>query len=474
MFEFLKRKAPETNQNKQVSEQKAIDSPFLSYMHSSTDDISLASNYYALARYGYVVNPIARRCIDRAAEAQSSIPYRLKKKLKDSTEEIKQHPVVSLFDRPNPLYSWPELIQEFFVDKLIAGEAFLLATIDPRNGQPAEIWPIKPNEITVEYDATVNGIIYTVTSKNAKYKALSSENFKCQIFHFKDNNPLNKWRGISPLISAGNSIESINDGLRWNKNLVKNGANPTGAFSSKDSLTTQQYERLKQEIDLNFTGASNAGKPLLLEGGLEYNSISMSPKDMDFINNLKQNSRMICTVYGTPPQLVGVEGESTYSNYGEALIAYWQDTIIPECNLFYEALNRWILDFYKDGTDLYFEPVYDNIAALEMRRKALFDRAIAAQTAGILSIDESRELVGYAAKNVTNSDSLLVPAGKTPLELVGEDIGTQAEDDYAAAIDEVGNTGGKETPAEDANEDPNEEEQNEDEEGNQGGDSNEG
>lgn len=73
----------------------------------------------------------------------------------------------------------------------------------------------------------------------------------------------------------------------WNKALLDNSARPSGAlvYAPKDggNLTEEQFERLKVELEEGYTGASGAGRPLLLEGGLDWKAMGYSPQDMDFM-----------------------------------------------------------------------------------------------------------------------------------------------------------------------------------------------
>ena len=91
---------------------------------------------------------------------------------------------------------------------------------------------------------------------------------------------------MSPLEAAATAIDLHNTAAAWNKSLLDNSARPSGALvyaSREGNMTAEQYERLKNELETSFQGSGNAGRPLLLEGGLDWKSMSLSPKDMDFI-----------------------------------------------------------------------------------------------------------------------------------------------------------------------------------------------
>ena len=103
---------------------------------------------------------------------------------------------------------------------------------------------------------------------------------------------------------------------QWNKALLDNSARPSGALvytarkpapaKAGGNLSAEQYERLKAELEAGFQGSANAGRPLLLEGGLDWKSMSLSPKDMDFIEARHVAAREIALALGVPPMLLGM------------------------------------------------------------------------------------------------------------------------------------------------------------------------
>ena len=119
----------------------------------------------------------------------------------------------------------------------------------------------------------------------------------------------------------------------WNKALLDNAARPSGALVYKGengaNLSEEQFERLRDELAANFSGAANAGRPLLLEGGLTWQTMSLSPKDMDFIELKHGAAREIALAFGVPPMLLGIPGDNTYANYREANLAFWRQTVLP-------------------------------------------------------------------------------------------------------------------------------------------------
>src|SRR5205085_3983833 len=126
-------------------------------------------------------------------------------------------------------------------------------------------------------------------------------------------------------------------------------------------LSEEQYNRVKLQIDEQFTGAANAGRPLLLEGGLDWKEMSLTPKDMDFVEAKNSSARDIALAFGVPPQLLGIPGDNTYSNLQEARLALWEQTVVPLEQCTADALNNWLIPMFGGNTELV--PDIDNIPA---------------------------------------------------------------------------------------------------------------
>jgi lysozyme family protein len=137
------------------------------------------------------------------------------------------------------------------------------------------------------------------------------------ILHMKLFHPANDHYGLSPIEAAATAIDIHNTAAGWNKALLDNSARPSGALvygNGGGRLTAEQFERLKSELETNFQGAKHAGRPLLLEGGLDWKPLSLSPRDMDFIEAKNAAAREIALAIGVPPMLLGIPGDNTYSD----------------------------------------------------------------------------------------------------------------------------------------------------------------
>jgi HK97 family phage portal protein len=142
-------------------------------------------------------------------------------------------------------------------------------------------------------------------------------------------------------------------------------------------------------LEASFQGAANAGRPLLLEGGLDWKLLSMTPKDMDFMEAKAAAAREIALAFGVPPLLLGLPGDNTYANFAEANRAFWRQTILPLVRRTADSIAHWVTPVY--GA-LRIEPDLDQIAALAVERDALWTRL---EACSFLTMDEKRQAVGY-------------------------------------------------------------------------------
>lgn len=373
-------------------------------------------DYEKLAIEGYSINVIGYRSINLIADGVASIPIRLFK----GDKELSEHPLLDLLKQPNSKQSGEAYITALTSHLLIAGDAFALEVSYDDGGEPVELWTMRPNTMTIAKDGReVGGYAQTVDGRKATFDAH-------RIMHWKKFNPLSDWYGMAPLRAAALGIDTHNNSSKWNLALIQNGGKPSGVLYQEDAeevLTEAQFQTLKQQVDEQYTGAENAGRPLLLEGGLKWDRMGLSPSDMDWSGGKKLSAAEIATAFGVPPQMVGVTDAQTYANYQEARQSLWEDTVIPTHRELLGELNRWLTPRF--GDDLELKQDLDQVPALEAKRRAKFESI---QKADFLSVNEKREAFGK--DTVQGGDVIFVNANMLPLD---SDFINDSEGDTDAA-----------------------------------------
>jgi HK97 family phage portal protein len=215
------------------------------------------------------------------------------------------------------------------------------------------------------------------------------------ILHLALFNPLDDHYGLAPIEAAAIAVDTHNAAAKWNKALLDNAARPCGAlvFSGAEGnvLADSQFERLKAELNENYEGARNAGRPLVLEGGLDWRPMSLTPKDMDFMEAKHAAAREIALGFGVPPMLMAIPGDNTYSNYQEANRVFWRQSVLPLAARICGALTQWLAPVFGEGLRLAADT--DRIEALAGDRAALWERVTKAP---FLTVNEKRAATGYA------------------------------------------------------------------------------
>jgi HK97 family phage portal protein len=356
-------------------------------------------DYASFAREGFAQNAVVYRAVRMIAEAAASVPLLLY----EGDVEILQHPLIDLIARPNPVSSTPDLLEAWYGFLLVSGNAYLEAVAV--GGEIRELHALRPDRMKVipGPDGWPEAFEYTAGGNSVRFAGEAVPGVR-PILHVKLFNPVNDHYGMSPIEAAATAIDIHNTAARWNKALLDNSARPSGAlvYTSRDgNLSPEQYDRLKAELEQGFQGAAHAGRPLLLEGGLDWKSMSLSPKDMDFIEAKHAAAREIALALGVPPMLLGIPGDNTYSNYAEANRTFWRQTVLPLVNRTAKALSAWLSPAYatdpalslsKGGAALELRPDLDAIEALSPEREALWARL---EKATFLTADEKRSAVGY-------------------------------------------------------------------------------
>ena len=346
-------------------------------------------DYSTFANEGFMQNAIVYRCVRMIAECSAHIPLLAY----EGDREIEGHPMLSLLRRPNAHQTWPDFMQSLVGFLLVSGNAYIEAVaID---GELRELHILRPDRMKVVpgADGWPEAFDYTVGGRTVRIGGDVADGVRA-IHHIKLFHPANDHYGFSPLEAAASAIDLHNTASKWNKALLDNSARPSGAIvytSREGNLTTEQIERLKSELEAGFQGSTNAGRPLLLEGGLDWKAMSLSPKDMDFIEARHTAAREIALALGVPPMLLGIPGDNTYSNLAEAQRTFWRSTVLPLVERIASELSGWLAPAYGDPIALRID--IDTLPALASEREALW---ASLEKTSFLTTEEKRQLAGFS------------------------------------------------------------------------------
>jgi HK97 family phage portal protein len=347
-------------------------------------------DYAALAREGYVCNAIAYRSVRLVAENVAGATF-----LAYEGATLREpHPLLDLLRRPNPRQEGAAFLEAVCAHLLLAGNAYIEAVAVAGSADVRELYALRPDRMRVVpgADGWPEAYEYAVAGRALRFEQNTP---LPPILHLTQFHPLDDHYGLSSLEAAAVAVDTHNAAAKWNKALLDNAARPSGAlvYSGPEGslLSENQFERLKHELEETYQGALNAGRPMLLEGGLDWKAMSLSPKDMDFMEAKHTASREIALAFGVPPMLLGIPGDNTYSNYQEANRAFWRGTVLPLASRIGSALTHWLAPAFGGEVRLVVDT--DNVPALAKDRAALWEQV---SKAAFLTVNEKREAIGYS------------------------------------------------------------------------------
>lgn len=374
-------------------------------------------DYKNFANETYLKNVIAFRCIDEIAKNVASVPWGLfeENSIGERGNRVHSHPVTNVMERPNPQESMPFLILKSIAFLLMAGNSYF-ERVTPSRGPnryvPRELHVHRPDRMKIivnERSGQIDKYEYEVNGQTVSWK-IDPITLQGDILQLKAFHPTDDWYGAAITEPTAREIDTSNEQTEWNKKLLENEGRPGMVVTIVGNLSDQQFEQMEKALKDKYGGSSKAGTNLILEGerGTKAEPYGWSPTDMDFLEGGRELARRIALGYGVPPQLLGIPGDSTFSNYETARLAFYEDTIFYYLKYLKGEWNNWL---FRKEDRLMLDFIIDDIPALAPRRERMWKRA---QDADFLTINEKRALVRLDA--VPNGDVIIVPGHMSTLE----------------------------------------------------------
>ncbi len=382
---------------------KNINNEHISVIQTLGQPVWSEKNYKSIACESFIKNVIAHRAISMIAQGAASVNLSAFRRNNGENIRLKDQSLPMILKRPNPSTSGKYMLEEIYYSRLISGNAFILAI--KNESKLKELYVLRPDRVNIipGNNMMPYGYRYNVDSEYKDY-IVDQITGQSDILHIKNFHPLSDWYGLSSAEAAAYSIDQHNQAGVWNQALLQNGARPSGVLTldkENSHLNNEDFVRLKNQIDEAFTGAHNSGRPIIMDYGMSWREVGITPRDMDFISAKHSSARDIALAFGVPPQLLGIPGDNTYSNFAEARIALWEQTILPLVDSTISSINHWLCSFY--GDDLVLSYDTDSIPALSEQRYALWERI---SNANFMTRAEKRAMVSLpkekAAPNATS------------------------------------------------------------------------
>ena len=299
-----------------------------------------------LQQYGKSLYVFA--CISKIARRVATVPlqlYRIKNSRGD-TGEIMTHPLLDVLYKANPYETRTEFWETTMINLKCTGEAYWWK-IRNNGGKVVELWNLRPDLMEI-----VLGTNRLVQEYRFHKNDGTTESFPAEdIVHFKYPDPLSQVLGMSPLKPAAARVQTEEFATQYQRDFFLNSARPDAVIKNpKFKMTKEQKRDLRDYFEKQHRGIGKTSKVAILEGGLEYQLISISQKEMDFIESLKFTRDDILVAFGVPKPIVAVIDDVNRANSETAMQIFLSEVINPEMTRLVEKINEEMtyIDFGED------------------------------------------------------------------------------------------------------------------------------
>lgn len=298
-------------------------------------------------------------CASKIAEKVASVEIELYKILnsKGDTKKIETSLALDLIYRPNEFQTKTEFIEIMMINLKMTGDAFIYK-VRNKGGRPVELWNLRPDMMTVVSDPEEFIKGYKFTTPNGVETFLAPED----VIHIKYPDPLSEHLGMSPICPAQYRIETESLATKYQRNFFLNNGRPDAIIKNQKNLTPRQKEDIRKGWNSRHRGVGKNSKIAVLEGGLEYQQISLSQREMDYIESMRFTRDDILVAFKVPKTVVAITDEVNYANAKTGMEIFLRETIVPEVKRIVGKLTEELLRVDFDDTMYYWfeDPVPSN------------------------------------------------------------------------------------------------------------------
>ena len=337
-------------------------------------------------------------CVRILAETLASLPLALYKETDEGKEKAKGNNLYYLLhDQPNPWQTSYEFREMMMGHVLLTGAAYAEVVRD-NSGRIAYLMPLHPRRVMpFRYKESM---AYQYTETDGTQRVL----FTGEVLVIRN---MMSDDGITPLSPIGVAREAIGLSLAaedHGSRLFSNDATPAGVLEHPGTLDAAAVKRLRESWENTHQGSSNAHKTAILEGGLKYNAISISPKDSQFIEARKYQIEDIARVYRVPPHMLADLSKATFSNIEQQSLDFIAYSMLPWFTRWEQAIKRDLF-LPRDRRAMFVEFIVAGILRGDVKtRYEAYSKGI---VDGWLNRNEVRAMEGL--NRVEGLDEYLVP-----------------------------------------------------------------
>jgi HK97 family phage portal protein len=361
-------------------------------------------SFEVMAREGWRKNELIFACINKTAKTASQIEL----KVYQDDEEVPAHPLKALLQRPNPYMSEFDFWYAILTFQALAGRA-AFEKERAASGQVVRLWPMRPDYLhpLPSSKEFLGGYRYGKPGEPRHGRFIEAKD----VLDLKLFDPIDFYHGWPPVAVAARVGDVDNSQTDFIKLFYEKGGVPPGLLKTKQKLSDDKVTELRARWAARYGGHEHWLQPAVLDADAEYQKVGSTIDELGFETLDSRNEARVCMVMDVPPILVGAKvglERATYSNYAEARLSWWEDSLVPRyIDLNDGIINQLLIEFELEGSGVMTDWDMSRVAALQDKRQKAWDVAGTALKSGAVTVNEYREMVGL--QQVENGDVFLRP-----------------------------------------------------------------
>jgi HK97 family phage portal protein len=278
-------------------------------------------------------------CISVISQALSAMPLNVYRRTENGgRERATDHPLYGvLHDAPNGTLTAFEAREALLASLLTAGNAYAAVDWNAR-GQVVALHPIDPGSVTVERLES-GRLRYRVSERAGGVRVYLRD----EMLHLRFRLARDGVMGLSPIQLARETFNLAISQAEVAAGLAAKGNRPSGALVFPNFLSLNQKSEALDAIGRKLSASSMTSNVMVLDGGVEWKSFSMTAKDAEFLESRKLTNLDICKIWGVPPTAVGILDHGTYSNVEMESRALVVRCLAPMARRVEQAMNVALL-----------------------------------------------------------------------------------------------------------------------------------
>lgn len=370
-------------------------------------------------------------CVRILAEAVAGLPLHFYKYDENGSKQkaLDSNLYYLLHDEPNPEMSSFVFRETLMTHLLLWGNAYA-QIIRNGKGDIIALYPLMPNKMQVDRDE--NGELYYIyqrSSDEGKAKEAGQVILRKEDVLHIPGLGFDGLVGYSPIAMAKNAIGLAIATEEYGAKFFANGAAPSGVLEHPGTI--KDPSKVREAWQSQFGGSGNSGKVAVLEEGMKYTPISISPEQAQFLETRKFQINEIARIFRVPPHMVGDLEKSSFSNIEQQSLEFVKYTLDPWIIRWEQSLNRTLLP--KNEKNKYFFK-FNVEGLLRGDYESRMQGYATARQNGWMSANDIRELENLdKISSEDGGDLYLVNGNMLPLK----DAGAYANKEKEVSTDEV-------------------------------------